>query len=100
MRSPPLTYSITKYTRVSVWKHECRPNKNGCRSRAAAKKTRFSERVLDKGQISWVRFESKCSLPLNFVIVNDELLLQHLDGIQPVAFLLFGQHDFTKVSFT
>ena len=46
MRSPPLTYSMTKYTRVSVWKHECKPRRKGCRSRAAAKNTRFSERVL------------------------------------------------------
>ncbi len=36
---------MTKYTRVVVWKHECRPSRNGCARRAAARKTRFSDLV-------------------------------------------------------
>ena len=38
--------------------------------------------------------------PLDFVIVDDELLLKHLDGIQAATLLLFCQHDLTKVALT
>ena len=37
-------------------------------------------------------------IPLDFVIVDDELLLQHLDRIQPVRLLLLGQHDLSEVT--
>jgi hypothetical protein len=37
--------------------------------------------------------------PLNFVIVDDELLLQDLDSIKRTRLLLFRQHDFTEIAF-
>lgn len=100
MRSPPLTYSITKYTRVSVWKHECSPSKNGCRSLAAAKNTRFSERVLVLMQRQKGRMQARLCSPLNFVVVNDKLLLQNLDGIKVVGLLLLSQHNFSEIALT
>ena len=42
--------------------------------------------------------ESATRLPFHFIVVDNELLLQHLDGIQAVCLLLFRQHDFTEVS--
>ena len=38
--------------------------------------------------------------PLNFVVVNDELLLEHLDRIQAVCLLLLRQHDLSEVTLT
>ena len=52
IKSPPPTYSITKYTRVSVWKQECKLRRKGCRSRATVKNTRFSDRVLSISSFS------------------------------------------------
>ena len=90
---------MTKYTRVSVWKHECSPSKNGCRSRAAAKNTRFSERVLysHDQQPILPKNDQNCA-PLHLIVVDDEFLLQHLDSVQPVRLLLLRQHDFTEVA--
>lgn len=48
IRSPPLTYSITKQRWACVWKQECKLTKKGCRSWLAASKTRFSMRMLRK----------------------------------------------------
>jgi hypothetical protein len=39
-------------------------------------------------------------LPFHFIVVDNELLLQHLDRIQAVCLLLFRQHDFTEISFS
>lgn len=36
---------------------------------------------------------------LDFVILNNKLLLEHLDGVQFPRPLRLRQHDFTKVSF-
>lgn len=36
--------------------------------------------------------------PLDFVIVDYELLLQHLDRIQAIRLLLLRQHDLTEVT--
>lgn len=52
IKSPPLMYSITKYTRVSVWKHAWRFSRNGCRSLLAIKNTRFSDLVLSTSSFS------------------------------------------------
>ena len=38
--------------------------------------------------------------PLDFVIVDDELLLQHFDRIEPVRLLLLRQHDLPEVTLT
>ena len=38
--------------------------------------------------------------PLNLVVVNDELLLEHLDRIQAVCLLLLRQHDLSEVTLT
>lgn len=35
---------------------------------------------------------------LDLVVLNDELLLQDLDGIQPSGLLRFSQHDLAKVA--
>ena len=35
---------------------------------------------------------------LNFIVLDDELLLKHLDGVQAIGPLLLCQHDFTKVT--
>jgi hypothetical protein len=37
--------------------------------------------------------------PLDFIIVDNELFLEHLDGKQPIRFLLLGEHDFAEKSF-
>lgn len=37
---------------------------------------------------------------LHFVILDNELLLQNLDGVQLLGSLGFSQHDLSKVSFT
>ena len=37
-------------------------------------------------------------IPLNFIIIDDKLLLQHLDSIQPVRLFLFRQHDLSEIS--
>jgi hypothetical protein len=34
---------------------------------------------------------------LDLVVLNDELLLQHLDGVELVRRLLLRQHDLAKV---
>lgn len=36
----------------------------------------------------------------NFIIFNDELLLQHFDGVELLRSFCLGKHDFTKISFT
>ena len=36
--------------------------------------------------------------PLNFVVVNDELLLEHLDRKQSARLLLLGEHDLAEVA--
>ena len=38
--------------------------------------------------------------PLDFIIVDDELLLQHLNRIQAARLLLFCQHDLAEVTLT
>lgn len=38
-------------------------------------------------------------LPLNFIIIDDELLLQDFDSIQAIRFLLLRQHNLPKVTF-
>lgn len=35
---------------------------------------------------------------LYFIVVDDELLLEHLDRVESVGLLLFGQHDLTEVT--
>src|SRR5690606_5138256 len=52
IKSPPLIYSMTKYTRVSVWKQACKLSRNGCRSLLAIKNTRFSDLVLSTSSFS------------------------------------------------
>ena len=37
---------------------------------------------------------------LHFIVLNDELLLQHLDSIKLLGALGFGQHDLSEVTFT
>jgi len=39
-------------------------------------------------------------LPLDFVILDDELLLQHLDRVQLSRRLLLGKHDFSEITLT
>ena len=39
-------------------------------------------------------------LPLDFVVVDDELLLQDLDSVQIAGLLLLRQHDLTEVTLT
>ena len=41
---------------------------------------------------------AKACVPFHFIVVDNELLLQHLDGIQIVRLFLFRQHDFTEIS--
>ena len=60
------------------------------RSRAVAQKTLSVERP-------WVK---SCYKPLHFVIVNDKFLLQNLNRVEAVGFLLFRQHDFSEISFS
>jgi len=38
--------------------------------------------------------------PLDFIIVNDKLLLQHLDSIQAARRLLLSQHYLTEIAFS
>ncbi len=37
--------------------------------------------------------------PLDFIVIDDELLLQNLDRVQTVRSFLFSQHDLAEVSF-
>ena len=39
-------------------------------------------------------------LPLDFIILDDELLLQHLDGVQLSRRFFFGKHDLTEITLT
>lgn len=39
-------------------------------------------------------------VPLYFIVINDELFLEHLDSIEIAALLLLCKHDFTEVSFS
>lgn len=38
--------------------------------------------------------------PFHFVVLDYELLLQHLDSVQVVRQLLLGKHDFTEITLT
>ena len=40
------------------------------------------------------------SYALHFIVLDDELLLQHFDGVQLFGRLCLGQHDFTEVTLT
>lgn len=40
------------------------------------------------------------SRAFHLIVVDNEFLLQNLDGIQAVCLLLFRQHYFTEVSFS
>lgn len=40
------------------------------------------------------------SCALDFIVLNDELLLQYFDGIQLLGCFGLGEHDLTKVSLT
>ena len=37
---------------------------------------------------------------LHFIVLDDELLFQHFDGVQLLRCLRLSQHDFTEVTFT
>jgi len=39
-------------------------------------------------------------LPLDFIILDDELLLQHLDRVQLSRRLLLGKHDLSEITLT
>jgi hypothetical protein len=51
------------------------------------------------GDYSGVSRQGSTDSPLDFVVVNDKLLLQHLYGVQAVRRLLLGQHHFPKIAF-
>ena len=38
--------------------------------------------------------------PLDFIVVNNKLLLQHLNSIQAARCLFFSQHHLTEVAFS
>jgi hypothetical protein len=38
--------------------------------------------------------------PLDFVVVNNKLLLQNLDSVQAARRLLLSQHDLTEIAFS
>jgi len=42
--------------------------------------------------------EASTRIPFHFIVVDNELLLQHLDGVQFVRLFLFRQHDFTEIA--
>lgn len=37
---------------------------------------------------------------LHFIVLDNELLLQHLDGIQLAGALCFSQHDLSEITFS
>ena len=38
--------------------------------------------------------------PLDFIVVNNKLLLQHLDSVQAARRLLLSQHYLTEIAFS
>lgn len=86
--------------RVSVWKHECKPSRKGCRSLAAVKKTRFSDRVLNENANKNRGIKHVCVVPFYFIIVYDEFFFQDFDSVETIGFLFLRKHDFAEISFS
>jgi hypothetical protein len=60
----------------------------------------FGSRAVKRIVISVRPIRAQLRIPFHFIVVDNEFLLQHLDGIQAVRLLLFRQHDFTEVPFS
>src|SRR6266850_270243 len=52
------------------------------------------------GDYSDVSRQDSTDSPLDFVVVNDKLLLQHLNSVQVVRRLLLGQHHLPEIAFS
>lgn len=48
----------------------------------------------------WYNDTRSNNSPLDFIIVDNKLLLQHLDGVQAARRLLLSQHHLTEIAFS
>lgn len=62
--------------------------------RAGATSRLISDHSSERGR------KKEVILPLNFIIINDELFLENFDSVQLCCRFLLRQHDFTEVSFS
>lgn len=53
-----------------------------------------------EGVSKFAAFERVKAIPLNFIVVDDELFLQDLDRIQAIGLLLLRQHDLPEITLT